>query len=160
MDNVKDEFISALIDELNEENKYRIGENKSPINVCFMVATLDQQLDNCKEFIEVLENRNWVINGYERDEYDYYSDGKIRVVIKKHEEDKESEYLVDAYENYCYYIEFLEDQRYEGYCFCDENTEGYNQKYKCSGVSCDWTAPAFRITKEIDMYYAEWQGVS
>lgn len=53
----KDNFIEKLIIELNSENKRRIIYDKEPINICFIVSALDQQLDNCKEFINILNNK-------------------------------------------------------------------------------------------------------
>ncbi|MGJ0846505.1 hypothetical protein ACR77J_07445 [Tissierella praeacuta] len=158
MDNIKDKFIMTLVDELNEINKDRTYNNKFPLDICFMTSVLDQQLENCKEFMGILENKNWLINGYERDEDDYYTNGRIRVLIEKPKEERKSGFLVDTYENYCYYIEFLEDNRPWGDCRCNSDYEEYNPKYKCCGIGCDWVAPAFRIVKEIDVHYDKWDG--
>lgn len=158
MSSVKDRFIRELVDELNEVNQERLNYSKNPLDICFMTSVLNQQLEDCTDFMKTLESKTWLINGYDYDKEDWYTNGKVRILIEKSEEEKESEYMVDAYEDYCYYIEFLYDQRHWGYCFCDESTEGYSQKHKCAGNGCDWTAPAFRITKEIDLHYGDWQG--
>ena len=158
MSSVKDRFIRELVDELNEVNQERLNYSKSPLDICFMTSVLDQRLEDCTDFIKILESKRWLINGYDCDEEDYYTNGRVRILIEKSEEEKKSEYMVDAYEDYYYYIEFLYDERHWGYCFCDESTEGYSQKHKCAGYSCDWTAPAFRITKEIDLHYGDWKG--
>lgn len=159
MNKVKETFIRSLIDELNDINeRERVYYDKHPLDVCYMVSVLDQQLENCKELMDVLENEKWFINGYDEDASGGYGNGRIRILIEKPEEEKESEYMVDAYENYCYYIEFLFDDRAWGYCWCTEEHEGFNPKYNCCGMGCDWTAPAFKITKEIDIHYGNWDG--
>lgn len=159
MSKIKDNFIRSLIDELNDINeRERVYYDKNPIDVCYIVSVIDQQLENCKEFMDVIENKKWLINGYDEDSSGGYTNGRIRILIEKPDEEKESEYMVDAYENYCYYIEFRYDERPWGYCECNSDYEGYNPKYNCCGTGCDWVAPAFKITKEIDMYYGSWNG--
>ena len=66
--------------------------------------------------------------------------------------------MVDAFYNYCYYIEFLYDQRDWGYCDCSPNDSQYNARHSCCGMGCDWTAPAFSLTKEIGLHHASWNG--
>lgn len=154
---VKERFIQQLIKELNEESKWRVlHENKKPLDVCYMVSVVDQQIENYQEFMHDLQTRNWLINGYDEDTTGGYTNGKIGILIEKTEEEKE--YRNDVYEDYCYYIEFLYDERHWGYCECSADDEGYNEKHKCCGNGCDWDAPAFRITKEINMGYSTWKG--
>jgi len=160
MKNIKEKFIQALIDELNDVNKKeRIYHNKPPLNVCFMVSVVDQHIDKYKEFMEELTKNRWCINGYEEDNSGGYTNGKIRILIEKPEEEKESDYLIDAFENYCYYIEFRYDERYWGYCECTPKDEGYNEKHKCCGNGCDWKAPSFYLTKEINLGGYSWEGL-
>lgn len=153
---VKERFIQQLIKELNEENERRIYDKRQLLDVCYMVSVVDQRIENCKEFMHDLETRNWLINGYDEDNSGGYTNGRIRILIEKTEEEKE--YRNDVYEDYCYYIEFLYDERHWGYCECTPEDEGYNEEYKCCGNDCDWDAPALRITKEMNMGYNTWQG--
>jgi hypothetical protein len=158
MSNIKEKFIQELINELNRENEGRIYYDKKPLDICYMVSVIEQKIEECEEFMQELSNKKWVINGYDEDYINGYTNGEIRILIEKPEEEKESEYLVDAFEDYCYYIEFLFDERMWGYCQCTPEDEGYNEKYKCCGVGCDWVAPAIRITKEVDLGYYKWEG--
>ena len=66
--------------------------------------------------------------------------------------------MVDAYYDYCYYIEFLYDERMWGYCDCTFEDEGYDETHRCCGRGCDWIAPSFRIVKEITLGGASWEG--
>lgn len=149
----KDNFIEKLIIELNSENKRRIIYDKEPINICFIVSALDQQLDNCKEFINILNNKEWFINGYEEDDTGGYTYGRIEVLIEK------KSGTIGALEDYCYYINFSYDDRNWGYCQCIPEDDDYNEVHKCCGNGCDWTAPAFNITKEIYVHSGEWDGL-
>ena len=55
-------------------------------------------------------------------------------------------------------MEFLYDERPLGYCDCEYEDEGYNEKYECCGYSCNFTAPSFRIEKITDLNYCTWNG--
>jgi len=146
---VKEKFIQELIKELNYENNRRIDSDKKPLDVCYMVSVVDQQIENYQEFMHDLQTKNWLINGYDEDTTGGYTNGRIRILIEKTEEE---------YEDYCYYIEFLYDERYWGYCECNADDEGYDKEHDCCGIDCDWVAPAFIITKEINMGYSTWKG--
>jgi len=159
MSTIKEKFIEDLIEELNNVNERQlIYNNKKLIDVCYVISVIDQQIDNCKEFIDDITKYIYCINGYEEDHFDGYTNGKIRILIKKPDEKKESDFMVDAYYNYCYYIEFLHDERMRGYCQCEPGDKGYNEKYNCCGNGCDWYAPAFSLTKEIIIGYGNWEG--
>lgn len=146
---VKEKFIQELIKELNYENDRRIDSDKKPLDVCYMVSVVEQQIDKYKEFMEDLQTKNWLINGYDEDTTGGYTNGRIRILIEKTEEE---------YEDYCYYIEFLYDERNRGYCQCTSEDDGYDKEHGCCGIDCDWTAPAFIITKEVSMGYNTWEG--
>jgi len=156
--NIKEKFIRDLIDELNKENEQRIDNNKNPINICYVVSVVEQQLDNCKDFLDDITEHTYYINGFEKDPEDYYTNGKVRILIEKPDLEKESQYMVDAFYDYCYYIEFTEDERNWGYCQCSPNNPDYNEKHDCCGHGCDWTAPAFRLEKVISLGSGKWDG--
>lgn len=154
----KKEFINNLIKELNDVNEDRIYYDKNPLDVCYLISVVDQQIEKCTDFINEIENKTYYINGYDEDTSGGYTNGKIRILIKRTNEDKENEYIYDTYENYCYYIEFLDDARHWGYCQCSPKDKDYNEKHKCCGMGCDWDAPAFKIIKELNMGYRKWVG--
>jgi hypothetical protein len=156
---IKDKFIRDLIDELNDVNERQlIYNNKTPIDVCYIVSVIDQQIENCEEFINDILKNKYYINGYDEDTSGGYTNGRIRVLVEKPDEEKESEYMMDAYYDYCYYIDFLLDERYWGYCECSPKDEDYNEQHKCCGNGCDWVAPAFSVTKSIGLVSGKWNG--
>lgn len=155
---IKEKFISDLIAELNRENESRVCNDKSPVDVCFVTSVVDQQLDNCKKFLDDITEHTYCINGYEKDTEDYYSNGKVRILIEKPESERESNYMFDAFYDYCYYIEFTEDERNWGYCQCSPGDNGFNEEHGCCGNGCDWHAPEFRIEKVISLDSGRWSG--
>ena len=157
--NIKEQFIKELINELNDVNERQLVYNdKTPIDVCYVVSVIDQQIEKCTEFMEDISKHTYYINGYDEDTSQGYTNGRIRVLIEKPEDEKESHYMVDAYHNYCYYIEFVYDERSWGYCECTPEDKYYNPKHGCCGMGCDWYAPAFRIEKSISLGYGKWEG--
>lgn len=159
MSEVKKKLINEIVEELNNENKRRIEDNKTPLDVCYMVSVLDQQIENCKEFMQDISTNKFIVNGYEEDNTGGYTNGKLTVLIEKPDKEKESEYIIDAYYNYIYEIEFGFDNRYWGYCECSPNDEGYNPVHKCCGNGCDWSAPAFSVHKIETLGSYSWCGL-
>jgi len=155
---IKDQFIQNLINELNSENENRIYHDKKILDTPYIISVIDQQIKNCKEFLDDITRHTYYINGYNEEYSGGYTNGKIRILIEKSNNEKESEHCTDAYYNHCYHIEFLYDERYWGYCECTPEDEGYNEKYKCCGYGCDFTAPAFKIEKVVDLGYYAWEG--
>lgn len=156
---IKEEFINNLIEELNDVNERQLIYNgKNPIDVCYIVSVIEQNIGAYEDFLNDILNHTYCINGYDEDASGGYTNGKVRILIEKPDEEKESEYMMDAYYDYCYYIEFLDDERSWGYCQCTSDDTGYNPKYHCCGNGCDWTAPAFKLTKEISMGGSAWRG--
>lgn len=156
---IKEKFIKDLISELNDANERQLDyENKRTIDVCYVVSVIDQQLEDCKEFLEDITKNAYHINGYDEDTSGGYTNGKIRILIEKPDSEKESNYMVDAYYDYCYYIEFTKDERSWGYCQCSSGDIGYNADHDCCGSGCDWTAPSFNIEKSICLGGGMWNG--
>jgi len=140
---VKEQFIRNLIDVLNEINGELVSNNKNPIDVCYVVSVIDQQIESCKEFMEDITQNKYRIYGFKRDDENY--NGSIKVLIKK--------------SNYEYLINFTEDERMFGYCECTSGDKYYNSKYQCCGFQCDWYAPAFELKKIINLNGLRWVGL-
>ena len=155
---IKDQFIQNLTSTLNNENENRINHNKKLLDIPYIISVINQQIENCKEFIDDITRHTYCINGYDEDNSMGYTNGKIRILIEKPDNEKESEYMVDVYYDYCYYIEFTKDERHWGYCECEPEDKGYNEKYRCCGNGCDFTASAFRIKKVISLGSYAWEG--
>lgn len=49
--------------------------------------------------------------------------------------------------DYDYYFVLDKDEEYLGYCTCSPNDKGYNPKYDCCGISCDWERPFILVFK-------------
>lgn len=140
MNKTVEKFIKELKTELKDVNEDRIYDKDfKQIDIPFVVSVVEQQIHNCEEFIKNITEHSFIVNGYEEDNNDGYTNGRIRILIEKKEDEKKSEYMFDAFENYCYYIEFLIDERY---CSYDDR----------------WDASAFRLIKETDMYSGKWEG--
>jgi len=155
----KDQFIQNLINTLNNENKNRIYHDKKPLNIPYIVSVIDQQIENCKEFLDDITKHTYDINSYDEDYSGGYTNGKITILIEKpKDKEEESEYINNAYYNHCYHIEFLHDERHWGYCECTPKDEGYNENYRCCGMGCDWNSPAFSIKKVISLGNYSWEG--
>lgn len=153
--NVKNKFIEDVVKELNDVNRERIKENKNPLDIPFMVSVLDQQLETCEEFIHDISKNKYLINGFEEVEGII---GRMQVLIEKPEDEKESNFLIHAFYDYCYYIDFFAEPRLYGECKCSPDDEGYNHEYGCCGLECEWYAPSFEIYKSIFLKKATWKG--
>ena len=155
---IKNQFIQNLIKELNNENEHMINNSKNPLDICYMISVIDQQIENCKEFLDDITKHTYCINGYDKDYSEGYTNGKIKILIEKTEDEKKSKHWADAYYNYYYCIEFLYDERHWGYCECTPEDKGYNEKYECCGDGCDWNSPSFKIEKITNLSYCTWKG--
>jgi len=151
----KEQFIQDLINTLNDENENRINNNKTSLDICFMVSVIDQQIENCKEFLDDITKNTYYINGYDEDYSGGYTNGKITILIRKLDNNKEE--YVDYY-NYYYCIEFNWDERHLGYCECTSKDKNYNDKHKCCGIECDFIAPSLNISKIINLGNYSWEG--
>ena len=150
---MKEKFIKQLIEELEDYNLHA-QEEDFKIDVRFMVSVIDQQIEKCTDFMEDISYKDFQVGSYEKDITEGYTNGRIYVYIIK---DKHIEYR-PTYESYHYCIEFLIDERFWGYCACSPEDEGYNDEYRCCGDGCDWVAPEFVISKQIQLGRFNWKG--
>ncbi|WP_133015006.1 hypothetical protein [Clostridium cuniculi] len=158
---MKDKLINEIVECLKIKNRDRDYNGNRRLDIPFMIAALDQHLTN-KEYEDLLydlERYDYGIQYIEENPEDYYSDGSIRIQLaEKNCEDNKYEYYVDRMLDYEYKIDFLHDERYCGYCECEEGYEDYDARYRCCGHGCDWTAPAFSISKIIHIGYNSFDG--
>ena len=139
MTNIKNDFIKKLTSTLEEE-KVR---NELDLNIPFLIACVDQKIEECTDFMNVISTHSYDFGTYEKDSTGGYSCGSIYIYIEEplgaeNSEDEQSSYRID----------FLYDCRYWGYCECEPYDEGYDENHNCCGDGCDWEAPSFRLTKE------------
>ena len=71
LSSTKEQFIKNIINELNNENKNRINNNKEIIDVCYIISVVDQQIEKCKEFIDDITTHTYLIENYDEE----YSEG-------------------------------------------------------------------------------------
>ena len=146
----KENFMINLIDTLNNENIKRINNNRELVDVCYVTSIIDLQINKCQEFLNDINNHEYDINYYFEEELDFsnYKNGKIKVDIKKSDEDRLNGNIYDIYHSYFYHINFLYDStRNYGYMTSDGQYEFE-----------DWDAPAFSIDKVTNLGEWRWEG--
>ena len=98
----KSRFIERLIEILQSENKERSEWGDSTLDINFMIAPIDQQLNTCEEFLKDISNYEYTIDNYQyfteatiRTYYmdDIYIDGTIDIRLLKNNESEEAEPL-------------------------------------------------------------------
>lgn len=135
MSKVKDQFINDLVDELNKFNNNRVRNKQNPLDICYMISVLDQQLDDCDEFMNDITIHRYKIDNYTEDNSGY-TNGTIKILIGKPRNEKEAERMIYKYSGVCYYITFSSGEiYYEG-----------------------WTIPTFEIVKKTNLYNVQWDG--
>lgn len=142
MSNVKQGFVENLMKELKIASNNRGRNGKTPLDVCYLISSVDEHIEECKEFIEDITNNTYYINGYEEDCSQGYSNGKIRISIEKPEGEDIS--------NYCYYIQFLYESKEWDFNGCDSCRPKDDAEHNYHDNGC---SPSFKLTKEINMYY-------
>ncbi|WP_195966776.1 hypothetical protein [Clostridium sp. 1001283B150210_160208_E6] len=145
---IKQQFINKVIDELE-----RKVINKQ-YDIPFIIAPLEQRLDECTELLEDLKNHGYYIDTENIDEEDYWTYAKLRIGFYDIEDDEDD----CNYLNFTYKIDFIRDERNWGYCTCSEDDEDYDARHKCCGHGCDWSAPSFTIRKEYYTGNYSWNG--
>lgn len=156
----KQQFIEKLIKELILENELRKIKQSKPLNICFLISTIIQQIDRCNEFMDIIKTYEYELGSY-YETSDYNTIGIIKILILKPKEERENNIYEDSYYNYYYEIEFKLDNTscfVYSYCDCTPEMDGYNYEYKCCGINCDWSAPSFSIIKKQNIYCSTWSG--
>ena len=140
------QFIKNIVECLEFENMDRMHDDKSQLDIPFMIATSYQHLSDKEysSFIEDLSKHDYSINYFEgNNEENYYTDGYILIQLS----DKNDNCFYSRYCNYEYKIIFDIEERFQGYCLCKSTDEDYDDRYKCCGRNCDWDAPQFILQK-------------
>lgn len=150
---IKQEFIDRVIGILESEN----DSNEKQYNIPFIIAPLDQRLNECKEFLKDLQSHNYYINVLDIDDEDYYTNAKLQIGFYDNKDEDDDECYWN-YLNFSYTINFVRVERYWGYCECSEGDEDYDIRYKCCGHGCDWSAPSFSIIKQYSCGDYSWNG--
>ena len=140
-----EELSKQLINDIIEELKYYDIEEE---RICFMISPLCQSIKNNKEFLDDINNYIYDIT-YKNSE-EYLSIGILAIDL--YDEVK------DEYLNYIYEIEFSYDERLWGYCECSKEDKDYDERYKCCGHGCDWSAPKYSIRKIEQICTNSWEG--
>ena len=115
--------------------------------------TLWQHRDKIQDLLDTIDNYPEISLQYKYDEEEYYTEGTIEIFLHKEENDWHSQ------PNFHYEIELLHDERYWGYCTCEEGDKGYVPEKTCCGDGCDWVAPGVRVTKVDHIAYESFDGV-
>lgn len=109
-------------------------------------------LNNKPEFYYlILENKKIFNDIYQH--LKNYFDSDIDFYFEKNE-DRENYYklgdLAIYIENYdyTYFLEFRENDDSRGYCECQPEQKGYDERYKCCGIYCDRFVPSFSFYKK------------
>lgn len=144
------QLINKIIECLESENEDRKYYEKRLIDIPFNIVTLEQYLsdDTYKELHNDLAKYDFDVHFVEdKDEKGYLKERYIRIYL--YEKGNEEDYYCDYSTNFTYKITLDKDDRDWGYCECEESDKDYDARYRCCGHGCDWTAPAFSISKEI-----------
>lgn len=132
---IKENFINHLIKTL-KKNKCQ--------HIPFIASIFEQQMDKVPLLLYKLKYYDYYID-YEPDTTSGYTVGKVYIHFTNGN-------------SASYMFEILYDDRWYGYCMCNEKDEDYHPKYKCCGKDCDWTAPSFRVYELKYINYYSWEG--
>lgn len=157
------ELISEIIKCLEGENKNKGDRREELISIPFNIVALEQHLgdEKYKELHDDLAKYEHYIRfeAEEGEEASYLCNGYIKIYF--YTDDCECEEwgdCSDEYTDFTYRISLDMDSRYWGYCRCNEGNKDYDYRHSCCGHGCDWTAPAFTVTKEISLGSDEFDG--
>lgn len=149
MEYIVNDFIKRVVEELKDKNNERQYEQKTSINMPFVISALYQHLqdEEFKPFLEDLSKHDYNIIYIDTNE-GWYNYGKLHINLW--EDDSSIEYS--------YTINLSYDERSWGYCECEIGDDDYREDKGCCGHGCDWSAPAFNLIKEINLGYKNWDG--
>lgn len=133
------EFISDLKEALKEESQSRLANDKTELNIAYIIAPIFQHLQDIAfyEFITDISQHEYTLT-YDDSNSEYYDFGRLVIYLYD-----EQSYRLD----YGYEMLFRYDTRDWGYCQCSSTDEDYRQDKGCCGHGCDWDAPAFELRK-------------
>jgi len=138
----------------NELKDMMLNHEKDHLrNLIPYYETLWQHRDKLKELTDEISKWESIGIQYECDQEDYYTEGTIIIQFYKDSEDRYTQ------PDFHYDINLLHDQRYWGYCECNENDEDYNILKKCCGDGCDWVVPQISVNKINKVVYESFDGV-
>lgn len=127
MKQVKEDFIGIVVEEMKNTKLFTQEE------MVYALVVLEQRLEEYESFLKDLEkNKDNLYVYIDKEEEDYYELLTIHIGFSK---------------DYSYDIIIKERDEMIGYCMCERTDEGYNKKYNCCGVECDWYRPCFFLKK-------------
>lgn len=149
------QFIDNLIEELKEENEYRLYHKEKELDIPFIISALYQSFENdnrdtYKDFISDLQAKPYYHISFNEHIDDYYS------II-----DADVSFAYDLNSNtdyYSYRICFSYDERLYGYCECTPDMPDYREDKGCCGHGCDALFCQFTLFKIQTITNDKWHG--
>lgn len=149
------QFIDNLIEELKEENEYRLYHKEKELNIPFIISTLYQSFENddrntYKDFISDLKAQPYYHISFNEPIDDSYS------II-----DVDVSFAYDLNSNtdyYSYKICFSFDDRLYGFCECTSDMPDYREDKGCCGHGCDASFCRFTLYKIQTITNDAWHG--
>ncbi|OZB98093.1 hypothetical protein [Paenibacillus sp. XY044] len=122
--------------------------------------TLEQQKENLHELLSDCNTYDFSFEFDRTGDVDsYYSPGKI--IINLYDKSKIDDSYADWERqlNHFYTVDFGIEERYWGYCTCQDTDEGFNYVHRCCGNGCDWVAPKLSVTKHQVLTHGSFNGI-
>lgn len=141
IEQVKKDFISAVVFELSYANEEREVFCKKPHNIPWMISVLDEHLiSDFKEFLLDIHERGYELNGFDN-VCDEYTDAILNVLVYKKDYKSNTESNPDYYDKpyWCYY--------------------DYEYKIRFSTIFdsyLEYFKPLIEITKVVSLGSKEW----
>lgn len=140
-------------DFFNQMKDFVLSEHKDSRNFLQYVGYYETLLQN-QNVLEPLLNdlKDWRVDIQFIESKSGYGYGKYQLYLwdydgEEPQDDDWHGYYDQKHLNYYYEILLERDERYWGYCECQPEDKGYNEKHKCCGNGCDWAAPSFTLRK-------------
>lgn len=155
-------FIDNLVRELDQENSERERDNKSQLDIPFIISTLHQSFKNSPDKFNEFEKDlvEWsdyfiVIN----DSHNTYNGIiDVDVILGKETSDTDFDCAEYEYANYHYMISFNTNERLYGYCDCTPDMPDYREDKHCCGHGCDAVFCEFDLEKVVSVISGSWKG--